>query len=135
METCYHFSVLKGSWGISISLKAEFVPFHFSKSESTFVTKNIQVIFSPEIKLLQDEIQLLVKGIKEYEKQIIENVRYKEIGIRINEIDFAETDFQCEALYFAVIGWICKTLNLNEPEISVLFDNQKNKYLIEMVNK
>ncbi|MBX2840545.1 MAG: hypothetical protein KTR26_02140 [Flammeovirgaceae bacterium] len=136
MEICYIFRVLKGTWGISISFKAEFVSFNPTYMETTLASNKIQIIFNQKVKLSQEEKNLIIKGIQEYETLIVERSKSDKItGIQINEITFNETDFQKESLYFTSIGWVCKALNLKEPEFSVFFDNQKNKYIIEKVEK
>lgn len=124
------------TWGIVIFIEAE----TFFNSIGNISTMNgikiNQNVFlqAEKVGLIDDEIDYLILGIiKVYPKfsHFIETDKI--LIIKINNITFAETDYQKEGLFCAIIGWLAQRFDFEQPSIPTQYIKSENKYLIGFV--
>jgi hypothetical protein len=125
----YVYKVLKGAWGIRISLTAEARRTERLEHDDVLVSPRIwisgQVAGRP---LSNSEIDTLVRGLRFLVDEIGQAVSYEPLVIVIRDLRYVESDFQEEGLTAAIFGWAIAEFGLNPREIDVSFNKDANRY-------
>lgn len=127
MKIEYHFKILKSTWGISINLIAEdlpYMPFYNDYKVINGVFLRIGLPF----KIHEVEKDFIVAAILRLSDQIHERIYGQEIVIQITDIEFDHTDYQPEGLYMAMLGWLSKRYDIPLPVIDITYNSDLRKY-------
>lgn len=121
---------IKSSWGIAIDVAGNHEFFENQPSIGKMIMPTIWLEIVPA-NLSERERKLIEKGFKAVSKKILSKITdSKFILINISEISFNPCDYQAEGLFTAIIEWASKEFNFEKPKISIEFDKNQNKYLI-----
>jgi len=117
------FTILKTSWGISIFYEIE-KTLSFDPSEDGVKNVYGNVFFKVDKALDIDSLFFLKKGI-EAMKPFIEE---EKVCFNI-KVDYNITDFQPEGMYYMFTKWFRETNQMEEEQINVHYDKEKNRYI------
>jgi hypothetical protein len=128
MSLIYHFRYIKSTWGISIKLAAE--DFVYTECmDCDQVTDRIFLRISSAFKITDAEKSYAIKAIERMASLIEGNLPPEQkIIIDINGIELADTDFQAEGFYCAMIGWLSERYSIPAPPVEITFNKKLNKY-------
>lgn len=127
-EYQYWYKIIKSSWGISIRIKAMYGSLAECDDFDFIDIGNIKVKVKDK-SILEEEKEYIYKGIKRVSKEILSNVKSESnVVIIINQVIFAEMDFQKEGLEAAIIEWASHAFNFTVPQITVTYDKEIRKY-------
>lgn len=121
------FKLLKTSWGIVVLIDVEEIIdekvllYDIAITDTIFLKLNWQP--SP---YKQEVVQWLGKAISDFIKLFPLS---KKICFNITELDFVETDFQEEGLYYVMLEWLAKRYNFQLPPLDAYYDKETNKYI------
>ena len=128
----YVYSVLKGAWGIRISLTAEVARADIPEHERVPVSSKIWICRQVAGRQFTDgEMAMLVRGLRFLADEISQTVSQEPLMIVISELRYVESDFQEEGLAAAIFGWAIAEFGLSPREIGVSFDGARNQYVFE----
>lgn len=126
MITTHRFSVLKSTWGISVTLAAEIVE---GKNEP--VAAEPVPWFWVAVRttgLAHEDIEATAIGVRLF--VALGGVLPPGQTLVIHRAEFAITDYQVEGMSVAVAGWLAKSLQQAVPEVQVHYD-PKGRYVFD----
>jgi hypothetical protein len=127
----YTYSVIKSSWGIRIRLSAEVALLPEDRRESAEVSNGIWAELTVR-GLDSDERRYLMDGVRMVAPQIREALGHDAPTlIRVVGVDYNPTDYQANALKYAMAGWAAKEFCFNLKPVGVSFDRAQNRYIFE----
>lgn len=110
MLLIYHFRYIKSTWGISIELTAEDL-IYTECLDCNKVTNRIFLKTAAAFKITDREKSYAIQAIKRMASLIHDKQKPEQrIIIDITGIELADTDFQAEGFYCAMIGWPLKKI-------------------------
>ncbi|MEU8078914.1 hypothetical protein AB0B31_26175 [Catellatospora citrea] len=124
----YKYRLLRGSWGISISIDAV----HEYVTEGTVTDVRVAPRIYVRVldqRLTAAESQLIVQGVRDVVPELQRLLEPKDSVISVRSVDFALTDFQEEGLRAAMIGWTNQYFEITAPMPAVAFDSAENRYV------
>jgi hypothetical protein len=130
MKMKYQFRFIKSTWGISIELTADDIPYS-QVNNATKVTEQIFLQIDLSFKIHESEKDFIVKAILRLRDEIHKKIFGQKIIIKITSIEFDETDYQSEGLYVAMLGWISKRYNISMPIVHIDFNKELRKYIFD----
>ena len=105
----YKFQILKTSWGIVIFSEIEDVTIQSISQKDIRVTDNFYLNFLSEKQINEDLISYWFSlAIKDLESELTKIIQDNVIRYEIISIDYSNVDFQEEALYYVMQGWLSK---------------------------
>jgi hypothetical protein len=130
MQLTYHFKYIKNStWGIVVSLTAEDIAYS-ECPDCTQVTNRIFLnISAPHFILSESEKNYAIKAIERMAPSVHNKLQPDEkIIINITNIHLADTDWQAEGLYCAMMCWLAERYTITAPPVDINFNKKLNKY-------
>jgi hypothetical protein len=125
----YKYSILKSSWGIVVIIDIVEIIDPSLQDNDIQISHEVYLRISPDVKTPQSYINYLSAGLRYLTPQIISKIGNRTVCFDVKSLDFANADFQEEALYCAIQGWVGKYYGISIPEVDVYYDEQKNKYV------
>jgi len=131
-HTKLKYRALKTSWGIAIDIEGkhfEIQQNYTSSLKDISLEKEHKLRITTEFKLLQEEIEMIEKGLNLALQHLETNRKFL---IQINKVEFNLYDFQLEGLTTAFYKWAIKHFEIeNLEELSYSYNKDKNRYIFE----
>jgi hypothetical protein len=130
MQLTYHFKFIKNStWGIVVSLTAEDIAYG-ECSNCTQVTNRIFLKISVlPFRFTEAEKNYAIKAIERMAPSVHSKLQPdQKIIINITDIHLADTDWQAEGFYCAMMCWLAERYSITVPTIEINFNKKLNKY-------
>jgi hypothetical protein len=125
----YLYKVLKGPWGIKVSLTAEAMRTEGHDPDDVLVGRRIWISRRVAGRPLSgSETSMLVRGLGFLVDEISLAVSGEPHVIAVHDLRYVESDFQAEGLAAAMFGWAVAEFGLRTREIEVSFDRNANRY-------
>ncbi len=122
----FQFRVLKSSWGIWINLAGSMTAREIRPRTDGYEFIYDTVAF--RIESSSREIrEYAVRGIHRM-RDLIDSSFPGGVVVDITKLEFPNSDFQVEAIEFAVVEWIAKLLGMPAPSWTVTFFKDENRY-------
>ncbi len=128
----YKYRLLKTSWGIAIDIDIE-VKENISTVDYEIININstLNLAIKKSLKLLDEEIHFLEKGLKDAIPYIFNDLATeKNVCIENTIINFAH--YQEEGLYCAIQEALALYYKVDIPKISTSYDKENNKYVFDI---
>jgi hypothetical protein len=125
----YVYKILKGAWGIRISLTAEAV--RSTEPNPGAIGFGSRMWLSSQIEgdsLSESDMEMLAQGLRLLVDEIGEAVSHEPLVVVLQDLQYVESDFQPEGLAAAMFGWAIEEFELRPREIDVTFDRETNQY-------
>lgn len=132
------YTLLKGSWGISIAIYGQVFDKTFFKDDSFIVNNGVHLSFCKE-PLVKNEVfcmedrESIFRAIKMVEDNIITNSPFhNDTVIQICSLQYSLCYYQEEAMVMAMLNWCSKTFHFELKNIDSRFDYENNKYIFDL---
>lgn len=130
--TMEHFvyQTIKSSWGIVVSVSADFVPMdsfsgEYTRTGSCFGVSGLEALHPTD----RDAFLL---GVRILGSQIEDRLQGKPpLIMRLQKLDYNVADFQVEGITCAVIGLLANKFGIPNSSIEVGFDKPNNRYTFD----
>lgn len=127
----YTYSVIKSSWGIWIRLSAEAQPLLSGKHGALEVSSGVWIEVTAA-GLDESERQYLVDGIRSVAGRIRKALGHEHaMVVRVLDVEYNLTDYQADALEYAMASWAATEFKFEAPCTGVSFDRAQNRYIFE----
>lgn len=124
------FRLLKGGWGILITIDAEVF------RDPSPVNDDSVLLDLESVKLNKEVNEYLTLGLEWFVKSVdIENLINEFKLIKIRSINFNFADYQKEGFFFAIASWAAKYFEVEMVDYEVVFDSGQNKYIFTLLEK
>ena len=134
------YTLLKGSWGISITIFGRIFDKAFLGDDSIIADDGIYLSFSKE-PLIRNEIfckedrESIFKAVKMVRDYIVSNSPFhNNTVIQICSLQYSLCYYQEEAMIAAMLNWCSKTFHFELKRIDSRFDYENNKYIFDFHN-
>ncbi|MGN0403125.1 MAG: hypothetical protein ACI4HQ_12825 [Acetatifactor sp.] len=134
----HKYMLLKGRWGISISIFGEVYDKRYFGDECIVVHNGIYLSFSknPLIKneiFCEEDRTAIFKAIDMVSEYILLYSQFRNnTVIQICSLQYSLCYYQEEAMLVAMLNWCAETFNFELQEINTYFDNTNNKYIFDL---
>lgn len=126
------YQVIKASWGIVVSVSADFVPMNSFEGEFDRTSERFGV--SGLDRMQPNEREAFLLGAEIVSSQIDECLRTKApMILRLQKVEHNFSDFQVEGITCAAVGIIAQKFGFKPPEIKVEFDKSHNRYSFDFL--
>lgn len=133
----HKYVLLKGRWGISITIFGQIFDKTIYKGESIAVDKGVFLSFSKE-PIIKNEVfceedrESIYKAIKMVGNEIEKNNPFSHnVVIQICSLQYSLCYYQEEAMIIAMIYWCSKVFGFRLKEIGSKFDYLNNRYIFD----
>ncbi len=124
----YRFTILKGTWGISIGFKGNILSKDDSNREKISLNLGYSLIINTS--LAQELKQMFINGLNWC---LLSNEEFfnkqENKTIEIEDFSFSITDFQIEGLFYGAAEWLSWLYNHTCPEYKWRYDKDQNNYV------
>ena len=129
--TSYRYRLLKGAtWGMAIDLRAESAPLPDGPlpPAAVKVAEGLWLQMDVGRPSTEEELAFLGLGLRLVAADVAER-RSGPILVRVEDLEYNPCDYQPEGLALAVAEWAAREFGFPEPETSVAFDRDQNRYV------
>lgn len=132
----YKFQLLKTSWGIVIFIDIdEMINLPISENDVK-VADNIYLRFNPSITIKTSILSFWFSlAIKDLYSEFSHEMKKMTVCYFVKSLDFSYSDFQEEALYYVMQGWLIKKYSLIVPYHDAYYDKENNKYVFPKIQQ
>lgn len=128
----YTYRLLKSSWGIRISILARSDTIESLNGRTFPPQERDRITFEGASQKLPEEYkEFVIQGLLSAFSDIEFDPNEQPFGVVIQEIKYAECDFQPEGLAVAMRRWAEEEFGLPRKNIEESFDRAKNKYTFD----
>jgi hypothetical protein len=138
----FELRILQWSWGLHIDLRAQ------ASIEVEQPTDCVKVAPRTWIQMQAPTVgdDGRTRGVSEIDKpQIIAGLAMRaaeiealrpdgQIVVRVIDLEYPLTDYQPEGVVLAMLGWIGEEFGLDDPPVTVTFDQAANQYVVDFDN-
>lgn len=123
------YKVLKGAWGVRISITARALHGVEGDGPSVLPDGAVWLARSPSARRLDAWLMDgLEQGLVRARPELLRELSGRVLTIEIEDVSFVETDFQVEGLPAAMCAWLEAVLNVEIPAPVVTFHRALNRY-------
>jgi hypothetical protein len=120
--------ILKGSWGISIDLRARAV-LSENPDPGLLDAGHHLLLDLRSLRLPPADIEQLLSGAKLMAAEIEAKAPAPYVIIEVDQVVYTPTDYQPEGMGAVIVGWLCEEFGLESPIKDVHFDRTANRYV------
>lgn len=131
LSSTYLYRVLKTSWGVHITLRAE-VRGGAPQRDAKKVVDGLFVLDATKLfELSPEQMSMLGKGLELVAPEVIAAVPEPPVTVEVQAVEHNFIDYQDEGLAAAVLGWAIGEFGLPPREIPVSYDRSVRRYVFD----
>jgi hypothetical protein len=124
----YRFRFLRSSWGLAVDLTAVIVAGSSDVLGAPEVVDGVRLDLSSTAAIVDDRAEV-VAALARCAPALL-SVLPQPITFVVEALEYAPTDYQPQAAYCAVLGWLRESLGLDLPMPEITFDEASRRYVV-----